>query len=156
MRGLWTSTDVFKRDEAAQQVAIGESPAKKKQQVKVSSAEDATVTDFAERLFRTSSQAIDGYGHEEGLPMSPGRATARQEVAAGSVRQDSRLGRTGQGLCGFRECDGRPPPDISDIHKRVGGEIHPKQVKRALEDLIERGDVRKAPVSPTLNPTSSP
>lgn len=70
MRGLWTSTDVFKRDEAAQQVAIGESPAKKKQQVKVSSAEDATVTDFAERLFRTSSQAIDGYGHEEGLPMS--------------------------------------------------------------------------------------
>ena len=35
-----------------------------------------------------------------------------------------------------------PASAISDIHKRVGGEIHPKQVKRALEDLIERGDVR--------------
>ena len=35
-----------------------------------------------------------------------------------------------------------PRSAISDIHKRVGGEIHPKQVKRALEDLIERGDVR--------------
>lgn len=31
-------------------------------------------------------------------------------------------------------------PDV--IHQRVGGEIHPKQVKRALEELIERGDVR--------------
>ena len=35
-----------------------------------------------------------------------------------------------------------PKSAISDIHKRVGGEIHPKQVKRALEDLIKRGDVR--------------
>jgi len=35
-----------------------------------------------------------------------------------------------------------PRSAISDIHKRVGGEIHPKQVKRTLEDLIERGDVR--------------
>lgn len=35
-----------------------------------------------------------------------------------------------------------PESAISDIHKRIGGEIHPKQVKRALEDLIERGDVR--------------
>ena len=31
---------------------------------------------------------------------------------------------------------------ISDIHRRIGGEIHPKQVKRALEDLIGRGAVR--------------
>lgn len=35
-----------------------------------------------------------------------------------------------------------PRSAISDIHQRVGGEIHPKQVKRALEELIERGDVR--------------
>jgi ATP-dependent DNA helicase RecG len=35
-----------------------------------------------------------------------------------------------------------PKSAISDIHQRVGGEIHPKQVKRALEQLIERGAVR--------------
>ena len=35
-----------------------------------------------------------------------------------------------------------PRSAISDIHQRVGGEIHPKQVKRALEELIERGEVR--------------
>lgn len=28
------------------------------------------------------------------------------------------------------------------ILQRVGGEIHPKQVKRALDDLIERGEAR--------------
>lgn len=42
----------LKRDEAAQQVAMGESPAKKKQQAKVAGAEDATVADFAERFFK--------------------------------------------------------------------------------------------------------
>ena len=35
-----------------------------------------------------------------------------------------------------------PESAISDIHQRIGSEIHPKQVKRALEDLIERGAVR--------------
>lgn len=35
-----------------------------------------------------------------------------------------------------------PQSAISDIHKRVGGEIHPKQVKRALDELIERSAVR--------------
>ena len=35
-----------------------------------------------------------------------------------------------------------PRSAISDIHQRVGGEIHPKQVKRTLEELIERGEVR--------------
>ncbi|MHB1098073.1 MAG: ATP-binding protein [Burkholderiales bacterium] len=35
-----------------------------------------------------------------------------------------------------------PESAISDIHGRIGGEIHPKQVKRALEELIERGAVR--------------
>ncbi|AGX88754.1 helix-turn-helix domain-containing protein [Candidatus Symbiobacter mobilis] len=30
----------------------------------------------------------------------------------------------------------------SEIHQRIGGEIHPKQVKRAMEELIERGAVR--------------
>lgn len=35
-----------------------------------------------------------------------------------------------------------PKSAISDIHQRVGNEIHPKQVKRALEELIERGEVR--------------
>lgn len=42
----------LKRDEAARQVAMGESPAKKKQQAKVAGAEDATVTEFAERFFK--------------------------------------------------------------------------------------------------------
>jgi ATP-dependent DNA helicase RecG len=35
-----------------------------------------------------------------------------------------------------------PKSAISDIHQRVGTEIHPKQVKRALDELIERGEVR--------------
>lgn len=35
-----------------------------------------------------------------------------------------------------------PESAISEIHQRIGGEIHPKQVKRALEELIERGAVR--------------
>jgi ATP-dependent DNA helicase RecG len=35
-----------------------------------------------------------------------------------------------------------PESAISDIHQRIGGEIHPKQVKRVLEELIERGAVR--------------
>lgn len=42
----------LKRDEAAQQVAMGESPAKKKQQAKVAGAEDATVAEFSERFFK--------------------------------------------------------------------------------------------------------
>lgn len=41
-----------KRDEAAQQVAMGESPAKKKQQAKVAGAEDATLAEFSERFFK--------------------------------------------------------------------------------------------------------
>lgn len=35
-----------------------------------------------------------------------------------------------------------PRSAISDIHQRVGTEIHRKQVKRVLEELIERGEVR--------------
>lgn len=35
-----------------------------------------------------------------------------------------------------------PCSAISDIHQRVGAEIHRKQVKRALDKLIERGEVR--------------
>lgn len=35
-----------------------------------------------------------------------------------------------------------PESATSDIHQPVDGEIHPKQVKRALEELIERGAVR--------------
>ncbi|QET44686.1 tyrosine-type recombinase/integrase [Bordetella hinzii] len=42
----------LKRDEAAHLVALGQSPAKKKQQEKVAGAEDATVADFAERFFK--------------------------------------------------------------------------------------------------------
>jgi ATP-dependent DNA helicase RecG len=34
-----------------------------------------------------------------------------------------------------------PQSSISDLHQRIGGEIHPKQVKRALDELIERGSV---------------
>jgi ATP-dependent DNA helicase RecG len=34
-----------------------------------------------------------------------------------------------------------PESAISDIHRRIGVEIHPKQVKRALEELIQRGSV---------------
>jgi ATP-dependent DNA helicase RecG len=35
-----------------------------------------------------------------------------------------------------------PQSAISDIHQRVGGEIHPKQVKRALEELTAKSSVR--------------
>lgn len=42
----------LKRDEAAHLVALGQSPAQKKQQEKVAGAEDATVADFAERFFK--------------------------------------------------------------------------------------------------------
>lgn len=35
-----------------------------------------------------------------------------------------------------------PQSAISDIRQRIGEEIHPKQVKRALEDLIGKGTVR--------------
>lgn len=31
---------------------------------------------------------------------------------------------------------------ISDIHQRIGSEIHPKQVKRTLDSLVDKGDVR--------------
>lgn len=31
---------------------------------------------------------------------------------------------------------------ISDIHQRIGGELHPKQVKRTLEELTAKGSVR--------------
>ncbi|MCD9007173.1 tyrosine-type recombinase/integrase [Luteimonas sp. XNQY3] len=42
----------LKRDEAAHLVALGQSPAQKKQQEKVAGAADATVADFAERFFK--------------------------------------------------------------------------------------------------------
>jgi len=35
-----------------------------------------------------------------------------------------------------------PESAISDIHQRIGNEIHSKQVKRTLDELIERGAVR--------------
>lgn len=35
-----------------------------------------------------------------------------------------------------------PESAISDVHQRIGGEIHVKQVKRALEVLIEQNVVR--------------
>jgi len=42
----------LKRDEAAQQAAMGESPAKKKQADKVAGPENVTVAEFAERFFK--------------------------------------------------------------------------------------------------------
>lgn len=38
--------------------------------------------------------------------------------------------------------DNGPKTVISDIHQRIGGEIHPKQVKRTLEELTATGSVR--------------
>ncbi len=35
-----------------------------------------------------------------------------------------------------------PQSAVSEIHRRVGAEIHPKQIKRALDQLIDRGAVR--------------
>lgn len=35
-----------------------------------------------------------------------------------------------------------PESAISDIHQRVGAEIHPKQIKRTVDELIKRGEVR--------------
>ncbi|MFW2134596.1 ATP-binding protein [Ectothiorhodospira haloalkaliphila] len=37
-----------------------------------------------------------------------------------------------------------PESAIGDIRQRIGSEIHPKQVKRALDGLIEKGEVRFA------------
>lgn len=37
-----------------------------------------------------------------------------------------------------------PGSAISAVHQRVGAEIHPKQIKRAMDELIERGEVRFA------------
>jgi hypothetical protein len=42
----------LKRDEAAHHVAMGESPAKRKQQEKLAGAEDATLAELSERFFR--------------------------------------------------------------------------------------------------------
>lgn len=42
----------LKRDEAAQAVALGQSPAQKKQLAKVAGPENTTVAEFAERFFR--------------------------------------------------------------------------------------------------------
>ena len=42
----------------------------------------------------------------------------------------------------FEDLQRYPESATSDIHQRIGGEIHPKQVKRALDELIERGAVR--------------
>lgn len=42
----------LKRDDAAHLVALGQSPAQKKQQGKVAAAEDATVAEFSERFFK--------------------------------------------------------------------------------------------------------
>ncbi|MES1255209.1 MAG: ATP-binding protein [Acidobacteriota bacterium] len=35
-----------------------------------------------------------------------------------------------------------PRSAISEVHQRIGGEIHPRQVKRAVDQLIEQGIVR--------------
>ena len=35
-----------------------------------------------------------------------------------------------------------PKSAIGAIHQRIGGEIHPKQVKRTLEELTAKGSVR--------------
>lgn len=34
-----------------------------------------------------------------------------------------------------------PHSAIGDIHQRIGGELHPKQIKRALDSLIDKGEV---------------
>jgi ATP-dependent DNA helicase RecG len=35
-----------------------------------------------------------------------------------------------------------PASAISAVHQRVGAEIHPKQIKRAIDELVNRGEVR--------------
>jgi len=35
-----------------------------------------------------------------------------------------------------------PASAISAVHQRVGAELHPKQIKRAIDELISRGEVR--------------
>lgn len=35
-----------------------------------------------------------------------------------------------------------PASAIGAVHQRVGAELHPKQIKRAIDELISRGDVR--------------
>jgi integrase len=50
--GLTLKKARLKRDEAAQAVALGQSPAQKKQLAKISGPANATVAEFAERFFR--------------------------------------------------------------------------------------------------------
>jgi len=35
-----------------------------------------------------------------------------------------------------------PASAISAVHQRVGAELHPKQIKRAIDELVSRGEVR--------------
>lgn len=35
-----------------------------------------------------------------------------------------------------------PASAISAVHQRIGAEIHPKQIKRAIDELVSRGEVR--------------
>lgn len=78
----------LKRDEAAHQVAMGESPAKKKQQEKVAGAEDATVADFAERFFKViQSRDRKNVTHAPPLPGKGYPAAHWQQADPGHYRR---------------------------------------------------------------------
>jgi predicted HTH transcriptional regulator len=87
-----------------------------------------------------------------------GKTADWNEIAKDCIAFANAMG--GRLLVGIEDDQNAPPADqhiscelpdtmlcysqsaISQIHQRIGGEIHPKQVKRALEELIESGAVR--------------
>ncbi len=72
----------LKRDEAAQLVAMGESPAQKKQRDKIAGPEDTTVAQFAERFFKGHSGARPKRQHDASPLSGEGHSSAhwRQPV----------------------------------------------------------------------------
>jgi hypothetical protein len=79
------------------------------------------------QLQRNRIAALMGQGPDRGLNLTRPQIDLAKPMGLPKSVEANLLGRR---------------PAISDIHQRVGGEIHPKQVKRALEELIERGEVR--------------
>ncbi len=81
---------------------------------------------------------------QKSLRAVSGKTADWNEIAKDCVAFANATG--GRLLLGIEDGLDRPPPDqripAALIHQRIGGEIHPKQVKRALEELIERGAVR--------------
>jgi hypothetical protein len=95
----------LKRDESAQLVAMGESPAQKKQRDKIAGPEDTTVAQFAERFFkdiqepdRKDNTMPRRYLEEEGTGLRRCRwPSARTAQAYAGLRDDVRFDQSQSG-----------------------------------------------------------